>query len=119
MPLLWEEEHACLCYEYDWTWSYIQRGETVGEELGVVLGRALQHAEEFKREKCGSLLKALWGWVGEVIKHEAPYGRAKEVFKKRQDVKAKKNEAMCWKSCVLEEKGTTLITGNVVPLAFL
>ena len=70
MPLVWEEEHACLCYEYDWTWSYIQRGETVGEELGVVLGRALQHAEEFKRAKCGSLLKALWGWVGEVINQE-------------------------------------------------
>ena len=25
---------------------------------------------------------SLWGWVGEVIKHEVPYGRAKEVKKK-------------------------------------
>ena len=67
MPLVWEE-HACLCYEYDRAWSYVQRGETVGEELGFVLGRALQHAEEFNREKYGSLLKAGWGWVGEVNK---------------------------------------------------
>ena len=34
MPLVWEEEHACLCYEYDWTWSYIQRGETVQAPVG-------------------------------------------------------------------------------------
>ena len=44
--------------------------------------------------------------------------KVKEV-KKRQDVKAKKNGAMCWKSCVLGERGATLITGNVVPLASL